>query len=171
MEEDPNPENIPLRHMAILCSSLATSTDSLISSIFNYWKEHVRTYQNFEGVEYWQPNDEKKKSQARFAPSYDASHSRQPILPGPSEEPPILCLILEYGYLSTVSESCCRTVSWLSNLNSDFADQFPQASVPRTDLLPIQIRNLFSSSLWSSQQDGTQPGPRKTANWSSTTQH
>ncbi len=39
-------------------SRVALSTASINSTILNYRRLHGRTYHNFEGAEYWGPNDD-----------------------------------------------------------------------------------------------------------------
>ncbi|BDD55388.1 hypothetical protein MAP00_000910 [Monascus purpureus] len=104
-------------------NSIATSTDSLSSSILNYQYENGRRYHAFREGEYMIPNDEREQERLDlhhhiFRLIIGGDLYRAPIPPGVSR-------ILDLG---------TGTGSWAI----DVADEHPQAVVIGTDLSPIQ---------------------------------
>ncbi|KAK0642975.1 S-adenosyl-L-methionine-dependent methyltransferase [Cercophora newfieldiana] len=103
-------------------TTTATSTQSITSSVLRFREIHGRTYQNYEGAEYWQPNDDKQND------GLDLQHHMMLLLAGnklfraPLEDPQS---VLDVG---------TGTGIWAV----DFAEQFPGATVIGTDLSPIQ---------------------------------
>lgn len=104
-------------------SSLATSTDSLTSSVLNYQYENGRRYHAYREGEYLIPNDEREQDRLDLV-----HHIWAVILGGEPYRAPIpagVSRILDFG---------TGTGSWAI----DVADKHPEALVTGTDLSPIQ---------------------------------
>lgn len=99
-----------------------SSTASVSSSILNYRKIHGRTYQNFEGAEYWGPNDNVQNEALDIAHHmmYLALDNR--LYLAPLDNP------------QKVLDVATGTGIWAI----DFADENPSAEVIGTELSPIQ---------------------------------
>ncbi|KAH8899127.1 S-adenosyl-L-methionine-dependent methyltransferase [Thozetella sp. PMI_491] len=101
---------------------LLPASMSISSTILEYRKLHGRTYQNFEGAEYWGPNDDKQNEglDMNHHMMYLAFDNR--LFLSPLKNPQ---KVLDVG---------TGTGIWAI----DFADEFPSAEVTGTDLSPIQ---------------------------------
>ncbi|KAL8366806.1 hypothetical protein RB595_008744 [Gaeumannomyces hyphopodioides] len=99
-----------------------SSTASISSSILNYRKIHGRTYQNFEGAEYYGPNDPTQNEALDIAHHmmYLALDNR--LYLAPLDNP------------QKVLDVATGTGIWAI----DFADENPSAEVIGTELSPIQ---------------------------------
>jgi len=105
-----------------LANSEATSTQSITSSVLRFRELHGRTYQNYEGAEYWQPNDEKQNDGLDLQHHMMLLLAENRLFRSPLENPQS---VLDVG---------TGTGLWAI----DFADQFPSATVIGTDISPIQ---------------------------------
>lgn len=103
--------------------SEATSTQSITSSVLRFREIYRRTYQNYEGAEYWQPNDSKQND------GFDLQHHLMLLL-APNE---LFRAPVDKNPQSVLDVST-GTGIWAIH----FTEQFPSATVIGTDLSPIQ---------------------------------
>ncbi|KAK3399770.1 S-adenosyl-L-methionine-dependent methyltransferase [Sordaria brevicollis] len=105
--------------------SIASSTASLTSTIFQYREHHGRTYHGDIGnAEGWEPNDN------RHLDSMDIAHHCFTICTGGK----LFLSPLDKKKVQKVVDIGTGTGMWAI----DFADEFPHAEVIGTDITPIQ---------------------------------
>ncbi|KAK5656767.1 hypothetical protein OQA88_4315 [Cercophora sp. LCS_1] len=99
-----------------------SSTSSLTESVLQFRELHGRTFQNYKGVDYWQPNDEKQNDGLDIQHHMMLLLNENKLFRSPLKDPQA---VLDVG---------TGTGIWAI----DFADQFPGAQVIGTDITPIQ---------------------------------
>lgn len=98
------------------------TTSSISSSVLAFRKLHGRTYQNYEGAEYWGPNDERQNQGLDVAHHMMYLAFDNKLHLAPLKDPQN---VLDLG---------TGTGIWAI----DFADEYPESYVLGTDLSPIQ---------------------------------
>ncbi|SPQ24311.1 e2fe2a48-64e9-499f-9da9-cc145a7e7db2 [Thermothielavioides terrestris] len=123
LQADPDPESLASDVDSVFdANSIISSTASISSTILNYRKLHGRTYQNYEGAEYWGPNDDRQNKGLDMAHHMMYLAFEDKLYLAPLENPQ---KVLDVG---------TGTGIWAI----DFADEHPSAEVIGTDLSPIQ---------------------------------
>ncbi|KAK0613243.1 S-adenosyl-L-methionine-dependent methyltransferase [Immersiella caudata] len=102
--------------------SVATSASSITSSVLRFRSVHGRTYQNYDGASYWQPNDATQNDGLDLQHHMMLLIASNKLFLSPLTNP---TSVLDIG---------TGTGLWAI----DFAEQYPSASVIGTDLSPIQ---------------------------------
>ncbi|KAK4238780.1 S-adenosyl-L-methionine-dependent methyltransferase, partial [Achaetomium macrosporum] len=109
-------------HDSVFSEDNLSSTASINSTILEYRRLHGRTYQNYEGAEYWGPNDDKQNEGLDMAHHMMYVAFENKLFLAPLKNPQ---KVLDVG---------TGTGIWAI----DFADEYPSAEVIGTDLSPIQ---------------------------------
>ncbi|PKS11171.1 hypothetical protein jhhlp_002932 [Lomentospora prolificans] len=117
-DTQPSTPDVLIIHRASILGSTAT----INSSILAYRKLHGRTYANYEGTDYWGPNDERQNEQLDIAHHMMTLAFDNKLYLAPLRHPQ---KVLDVG---------TGTGIWVT----DFADECPNAEVIGTDLSPIQ---------------------------------
>jgi SAM-dependent methyltransferase len=119
---DPNVVDHDDADSAIDDQSYISSTASLGSTILQFRNIHGRTYHNYEGAEYWGPNDDIQNEGLDITHHMISLAMDNKLFLAPLENPQ---KVLDVG---------CGTGLWAI----DFADEFPSSKVIGTDISPIQ---------------------------------
>ncbi|KAI9172851.1 hypothetical protein HJFPF1_02365 [Paramyrothecium foliicola] len=107
--------------------SYHSSTASLGSTILQFRKIHGRTYHNYEGAEYWGPNDDIQNEGLDITHVLDRHH--------------MICLAMDNKLHLSPLEKPQKVLDVGTGTGIwaiDFADEFPSSEVIGTDISPIQ---------------------------------